>query len=217
MSMYTDPDPHSHTPVLEAGAKLGQATHAMILVHGRGATAQSMLQFATEFGELNKVRILAPQANMNTWYPYSFLVETNNNQPGIKSGLAKINTLVSQLESEGFNRETIALLGFSQGACLSLEFASRNPQRISQVFGLSGGVIGDVAELKNYPANMNGLSVFLGCSDVDFHIPVDRVHETERIFSSGGAKVDKRIYPGMGHMVNEDELSVVKSYLKLKG
>ena len=201
---------HEHTPIATAGVPLEEAQAAMILVHGRGATAPSILTLADEL-KLTGFAFLAPQANQNSWYPNSFLAPMEANQPGLDSGLAKIGLLVEQIKATGIPTEKIMIGGFSQGACLSSEYAARHAQRFGGVFALSGGVIGPPGTPRNYAGSMAGTPVFLGCSDVDFHIPVERVHESAEVFEALGAKVDKRIYPNMGHTVNMDEIEAVKA------
>ena len=201
---------HEHTPIATAGVPLEEAQAAMILVHGRGATAPSILTLADEL-KLTGFAFLAPQANQNSWYPNSFLAPMEANQPGLDSGLAKIGLLVEQIKATGIPTEKIMIGGFSQGACLSSEYVARHAQRFGGVFALSGGVIGPPGTPRNYVGSMAGTPVFLGCSDVDFHIPVERVHESAEVFETLGAKVDKRIYPNMGHTVNMDEIEAVKA------
>ncbi len=205
--------PHEDQPVFYKGKKLETADAAMIMVHGRGATAESILTLANEFN-VDGIAYLAPQANMNTWYPYSFLAPIEINEPGITSGLELIDSIVNDLLSKGFSMDKIFLLGFSQGACLSLEYAARNPANFGGVFGLSGGLIGPTGTPRNYKGSFNGSVVFLGCSDVDPHIPIERVDETEKVFLEMNANVTKRIYKGMDHTINQDEINFIKSILK---
>lgn len=200
---------HETTPISTAGLSLEDAKAAMIIIHGRGATARSILTLAREF-ELDGFAVLAPQAHQNTWYPNSFLAPMESNQPGLDSGLAKIGQLIEQIEAAGIPAGKIMIGGFSQGACLSSEYVARHAQRYGGVFALSGGVIGPPGTPRNYTGSMAGTPLFLGCSDVDFHIPVERVHESADVFEALGAKVDKRIYPNMGHTVNQDEIEAVK-------
>jgi predicted esterase len=205
-------DPHAGQQVLHMGPPPAQSRLAVILVHGRGASAEDVLGLAQEF-HLTDVAYLAPQAAGHTWYPYSFLAPFDKNEPGISSGLRVIGGLVSALGAQGLSEDRVAILGFSQGACLSLEFAARHARRYAGVIGLSGGLIGPPGTPRNYPASLEGTPVFLGCSDVDPHIPVDRVHESADVFRALHANVDERIYPGMGHTVNLDEIEVVRSLL----
>jgi predicted esterase len=185
----------------------------MIMIHGRGATAESILTLAGEL-RLDDVAWIAPQAADNTWYPFSFLAPLQQNEPGLSSAIDVIAALIAQLARDGVGADRIALLGFSQGACLSLEFAARHAQRYAGVFALSGGLIGPPATPRNYAGSFDGTPVFLGCSDVDAHIPVERVHESADVFRGLGANVDERIYPGMGHTVNADEIAAVRALMR---
>lgn len=188
----------------------------MIMVHGRGASAEDMLGLAAEFGTTD-VACLAPQAAGRTWYPCSFLSPLQDNEPGITSGLRVIAGLVDGLVAQQIPHERIALLGFSQGACLSLEFAARHPQQYAAVVGLSGGLIGPPGTPRDYPGSFGRAPVFLGCSDIDAHIPLARVQETADVFRRMEALVDERIYQHMGHTVNEDEIQAVKALLLSRG
>jgi phospholipase/carboxylesterase len=213
-----DPDspfdgPHQKTTPAAAGRSPEEADIAMILVHGRGATPESMLTLADEFNEPD-IHYVAPRASQSTWYPYSFLMPTNQNQPGLNSGLQAIHNLIEDLLVKGINREKIIIGGFSQGACLASEFAARHPARYGGIVALSGGLIGDSVDIGHYEGDMDGTPVFLGCSDVDPHIPVERVHETEAVFQKLGADVTKKIYPGMPHTVIEDEVRQVKKLIQ---
>lgn len=204
--------PHQDQPIYHKGKKLENADASMIMIHGRGASAESILTIADELG-LGNVAYIAPQANMNTWYPYSFLSPIEMNEPGITSGLELIDSIINDLLSKGFSTDRIFLLGFSQGACLSLEYAARNPAKFGGVFGLSGGLIGPPGTPRNYGGSFDNSQIFLGCSDVDPHIPVERVNETENVFRKMNANVTKRIYSGMGHTINMDEIEFVRNLL----
>ena len=204
--------PHQGKPVSKAGASPEEADVAMILVHGRGASADSMLLFADEFDRSN-IHYRAIQADRHTWYPNSFLAPREQNQPGISSGLQAIYDQLNALNKSGIATKKIMLLGFSQGACLSSEFAARHPQRFGGLAILSGGLIGTEVSLDNYSGSFEGTPVFMGCSDYDPHIPQERVHDTAEILEALGADVTKKIYPGMGHTVNEDEIGHVRQML----
>jgi predicted esterase len=184
----------------------------MILLHGRGASAEDILSVADELALID-VAYIAPQAAGNTWYPYSFLAPMSQNEPGLSSALRRIETLVAELDASGVTADRVALLGFSQGACLTLEFAARHARRYAGVVGFSGGLIGPPGTPRQYEGAMAGTPVFLGCSDVDPHIPVGRVHESAAVFRQLGAVVDDRIYPRMGHTINRDELAAVQAML----
>lgn len=204
--------PHEGGRVVTGGASLQSASAAMILVHGRGATAESMMPLAEAFGR-DDIAYLAPQAAQNTWYPYSFLSPIEQNEPGLSSALAVMAALVDRLAAEGFGGERVGILGFSQGACLATEFSARNPRRFGCIVGLSGGLIGPPGTPRTYPGSLAGTPVFLGCSDIDAHIPLERVQETTLVLRGMGAEVAERIYPGMGHTVNADEVKAVKALL----
>ena len=208
--------PHQQTNVAEAGTPASEANAAMIMIHGRGATAPSILEMVSTFETDKKIASRAPQANGNTWYPYSFLAPTDQNQPGLSSGLQKIHDIIEELESEGISKENIYLLGFSQGACLASEFVARHPAKYAGLIALSGGVIGDAVNPEEYSGDLNGTPVFLGCSDVDAHIPKERVNETEELLKKLGASVTKKLYPGMGHLVNNDEIEHINALLNSK-
>jgi predicted esterase len=205
-------DPHAGQPVLHAGASLQVARLAMIMVHGRGASAHDMIGLSQEFSE-PEVAYLAPQAARSTWYPFSFLSPIAQNEPGITSGLNVLARLLQSLERDGLTADRVVLLGFSQGACLALEFAARFARRFGGVIGLSGGLIGPEVTERNDGGTLAETPVFLGCSDRDPHIPLARVHETASVFRRLGAAVDERIYPAMGHTVNEDEIQAVRALL----
>lgn len=208
----TAASPHQGMPIVTAGAPLASARGALIMTHGRGATAESILSLAALL-DVDDFALLAPQASGNTWYPYSFLSPIAQNEPGITSGLRVLADLVARVEHEGVPAARIALLGFSQGACLTLEFAARNARRYGALIGLSGGLIGPDGTPRDYPGSLDGTPVFLGCSDTDSHIPLARVHETAEVLERLGGMVDERIYPGMGHLVNDDEIAAVRTLL----
>ncbi|MFC7175785.1 alpha/beta hydrolase [Halosegnis marinus] len=197
---------HENTPA-RAGADPSEANAAVVMTHGRGATARSILAMHREFPR-DDVAYAAPQATNNTWYPHSFLEPVEKNEPGRTGGLDAIDRIVEGFVDDGIERENVLLMGFSQGACLTSEYAATRPERYGGVAALSGGVIGD--EVGEYEGDMAGTEVFLGCSDVDPHIPVERVHDTRDVFESLGADVEERIYEGMGHGVNEDELDYLR-------
>jgi predicted esterase len=206
-------DPHGGQPIRRHGPQLSASRLAVILVHGRGGSADDMLSLAAEFG-VNDVAYIAPQAAGQRWYPYSFLAPIEDNEPGISSGLRVLAALVDGLEREQIPPTRVAVLGFSQGACLTLEFAARHPRRYAAIVGLSGAVIGSPGTPRHYAGSLDEAPVFLGCSDIDAHIPLARVHESAEVFRRLGASVDERIYPGMGHMVNRDEVEAIKALLK---
>jgi predicted esterase len=207
------PDPHAQTSALAIGPSPETAALTLVLIHGRGATAQSMLSLlpALRLPEA-RLSVIAPQAAGQTWYPYSFLAPMERNQPFLDSALARIGSVVDGLLQK-IDAQRIALLGFSQGACLASEFAARHPHPYGAIIGLSGGLIGPPGTPRHYAGALPGTSVFLGCSDPDMHIPFERVEETAAVFTRMGAGVDLRRYPGMPHAVNEDELDAVRGML----
>jgi predicted esterase len=205
--------PHAGQPVESRGAPVDAAAAAVVLVHGRNAAPANILGVADAL-ENERVAYLAPAAAGNTWYPYSFLADIPKNEPGISSGLAVLDALVSWLAENGIPPSRVVLLGFSQGACLASEFAVRHARRYGGVVAYSGGLIGPPGTEWSYPGSFDGTPVFLGCSDVDPHIPLARVEESEGVFRRMGAEVTKRIYPRMGHLVNEDEIAFARDLLK---
>ena len=197
--------PHQGQPVLAAGVEPAEARRAMVMLHGRGAPAQDILGLAAAL-DLGDTAYMAPQAAGYSWYPLSFLAPMEANQPGLDSGLARIGEVLAELESQGVGPERTILLGFSQGACLALEYAARNARRYGGVVGLSGGLIGPKGTPRDYPGSLDGTPIFLGCSDRDPHIPLERVQESTRVLDRLGAEVTERIYPGMPHTVIDDEI-----------
>jgi len=210
------PDLHRIEDAIAAGAPLDSAKAALILIHGRGATAESILPLGDAFG-VSDLAVIAPQASANTWYPYTFLAPIEANELWLSSALSLIGALVAQLGERGFPPEKIALAGFSQGACLATEFSARNARRYGAVIGFSGGLIGPPGTPRNYKGSLAGTAVFLGCSDVDPHIPLERVEETADVLGRIGGVVDKRIYPGFGHSVNDDEIKAARTVLSALG
>jgi predicted esterase len=204
--------PHDARNVVAGGAPLETASAALILIHGRGATAESIMPLAEAFGRTD-IAYVAPQASANTWYPYTFLAPLQANEPWLSSALKVIGEIVEQLGAKGFDAGRIGLAGFSQGSCLASEYAARNARRYGCVIGLSGGLIGPPGTPRDYAGSLDGTPVFLGCSDVDPHIPLERVEESAAVLSKLGGEVDKRIYPGMGHTVNEDEIGAARALL----
>jgi len=200
------------TAVHHIGPPPASARLTMILVHGRGASAADILGVTGEIGA-DDIAYLAPDAPGRTWYPYSFLVPLEQNEPHLSAALQTLGDIVADLGRLGVATERIGLLGFSQGACLSLEYVARNAARYAAVVGFSGGLIGPPGTPRRYAGSLGGTPVFLGCSDIDPHIPLARVHETRDVLTALGATVDERIYPGMGHTINHDELDAARRLL----
>jgi len=207
-----DADPHDGQPLLASGAPLATARAAMIMVHGRGASAEDILTLAPAFGR-SDVAYLAPQASGGTWYPFGFMSPIERNEPGISSGMRTIERVRARIAAAGIPAERTFFLGFSQGACLTTEYVARHAGRYGGVAGLSGGLIGPDGTPRDYAGSLDGTPVFLGCSDVDGHIPAERVRETADVLRRLGGEVTMRLYPGMGHSINADEIAAVKSML----
>lgn len=196
-----------------AGDPLETAHAAMVMVHGRGADAADILTIGSALA-MPGFAYLAPEASGNSWYPNSFLAPTESNEPGITSALLLIHSIIGRVTAAGIPLERTMLLGFSQGACLSAEYAARNPARYGGVACLSGGLIGPNDTPRNYPGTFDQTPIFLGCSDVDFHIPAVRVKESAAVLSQMQAAVTMKLYPGMGHTVNDDELDAVRKMMR---
>ncbi|MEM9952527.1 MAG: dienelactone hydrolase family protein [Chloroflexota bacterium] len=205
---------HETQPLLQTGTPLEDAKVAMIMIHGRGDSARGILGLSASFAETEGVAFIAPNASGQTWYPNRFIAPREANEPHLSSALNTLNGVLETVADVGIPPEKTVILGFSQGACLATEVAARNPKTYGGVVALSGGLIGAEGELKGYEGSLDGTPVFLGCSDVDFHIPVERVHETRDIMTKLGATVDERIYEGMGHTINQDEIDAVNTMLK---
>jgi predicted esterase len=204
--------PHQGQPVLFTGSSIDQAQAAMVMIHGRGATARSILALAEELKQPHFAYV-APQAANETWYPNRFLAPIASNEPWLTSALTFVEELLTKLTQAGIPPERTVILGFSQGACLALEFVARHAQRYGGVVGLSGGLIGPDGTPRDYPGSLAGTPVFLGCSDVDFHIPKERVHHTAEILQRLGGEVTMRLYPNMDHTVNQDEIDFVRNMM----
>jgi predicted esterase len=214
----TNVDPHGSETLLMSGQPLGEGAGVLLLVHGRGADPESIAELARAHG-VEDFTLLAPAAAGNSWYPNSFLAPTEHNEPGLSSALGVLKGLTDRVLKAGVPSERLVFMGFSQGACLASEFVRRTPRRYGGLVVYSGGIIGPMGTTwslapEDLPGSLEGTPVFLGCSDVDHHIPVERVHETARVFEAMGAQVEKRIYPGMGHVVNRDELAFVQGLLR---
>lgn len=213
MNRSTQTDPHQDQPVLATGRPLDEANAALVMIHGRGASAAGMLDLADELPH-EQVAYIAPQAADGTWYPFPFLSPIERNEPYLSSALKRVGDVVAEIIAAGIAADRIVLLGFSQGACLSSEFVARNARRYGGLVVLSGGLIGPEGTPRDYPGSLDGTPVFLGCSDVDPHIPVERVHESAEVLERLGGVVTKRIYPGMPHTVNSDEIRWTRELLQ---
>ena len=209
----TDSIPNRGQMIRSAGEPLEHARAAMLLMHGRGAQAEDILSLAAQFA-LPGFSYLAPQALGNTWYPNRFLDPLATNEPWLTSDLYMMSDLLEKVVKAGIPYERVIILGFSQGACLALEFAARNARRYGGLVGLSGALIGPDGTQRNYQGSLSGTPVFLGCSDVDFHIPKERVDQAADLLRHLGGVVTERIYPGLDHTVNQDEIDFVRGMLR---
>ena len=206
-------DPHQGQTVRMAGAPLNRAQAAMLMVHGRGARAEDILTLTDQLAQ-TEFAYLAPQAAGNTWYPNRFLVPLAENEPWLSSALSFLGSVFAEIISAGIPAERVMLLGFSQGACLTLEFAARNAKRYGGLVGLSGALIGPDDTPRDYAGSLVGTPVFLGCSDVDFHVPKERVSESAAIFQKLGGQVTTRLYPNLDHSVNQDEIDFIRDMMQ---
>ncbi len=204
---------HQGNQILGTGESLDKAEAVVIMLHGRGASARDVLMLTQEL-KSDKFAYLAPQASNFSWYPYSFLSPIDENEPWLSSALHLVADVINHVSEAGIPAERTILLGFSQGACLALEFAARNPLRYGGLIGFSGGLIGPEGKEWDYSGSLEGTPVFLGCSDEDPHIPRDRVYETAEVLRGMGAKVTAKLYPGMGHAINIDEIEHAKEMME---
>lgn len=205
MSINSPEHPHGGQQLYAIGKSLEEASAAMLLLHGRGGTAASILALSDALGR-DQLAYVGPQAAGNSWYPHSFLSPIESNEPYLSSALQTVAEALAQIEAAGIPPERTIIGGFSQGACLSSEFVARNPRRYGGLLAFSGGLIGPPGTPRDYEGSLDGTPVFLGCSDVDMHIPVERVHETTETLKRMGAAVTEQIYPGMGHTIVQDEV-----------
>lgn len=205
-------DPHANQRLLMAGTDLADASVAMVMVHGRGAGPADILGVARELRH-DGIAFLAPEAAGWSWYPQSFMAPRQANEPFLSSALAQLDKVLDHIEEEGLPRQRVVLMGFSQGACLSLELAARHPRRFAGIVAYSGGLIGAELDADYGDRGLDGTPVFLGCSDRDPHIPLPRVQASTRIMQALGGDVTERIYPGMPHTINQDEIGWLQTLL----
>ena len=193
---------------ITAGKKLEDATSVIIMLHGRGASAEDILSLAEHF-KVQDFALIAPQATNHTWYPYSFLAPPSENEPWLSSALSIVKEIVTEVNAKGIKSENIYFAGFSQGACLTLEFVTRNATKYGGVIAYTGGLIGDKINVDNYSGDFSGTNIFIGTSDPDPHVPVSRVNDSTAVLEKMNAKVTTKIYPNMGHTINQDEINIV--------
>jgi phospholipase/carboxylesterase len=198
--------------VITAGKPLTPDSKVLIMVHGRGATAQSILELANHLA-VEEFALFAPQATQHSWYPYSFMAAADQNQPALDSALEQLDDLVNGLLAQGVKSENIYLLGFSQGACLSSEYATRHAKRYGGLLLFTGGLIGQQLETKNYQGDFAGTPVLITTGDPDPHVPVSRVEETVAIMEKMGAKVTQKIYKGRPHTILQEEITLAQEIL----
>jgi phospholipase/carboxylesterase len=210
--------PHQGQPVLAAGEPVERARAAMVMLHGRGARAEDILTLVSELDppglEQSAFAFLAPQAAENTWYPNRFFAPLESNEPWLSSALARVGEMLARIEAAGVPPERVVLLGFSQGACLALEYAARNPRHYGGVVGLSGALIGPQDMSREYPGTLAGTPVFLGCSDVDVYVSKDQVEQAAGALRRMGGLVTMRLYANMDHTVNQDEIQFVRMMMQ---
>lgn len=198
--------------IITAGKPLKEAKKALVLLHGRGADANDILSLAGYF-HVQDYALLAPQATNHTWYPFSFMVPPAQNEPWLSSALSLLKEQVADLNAAGFTSENIYFAGFSQGACLTLEFVARNATKFGGVAAFTGGLIGDKIYSENYHGDFRNTPIFVGTSDPDPHVPVERVHATVSVLREMNASVTEKVYPNMGHTINEDEIKTVNAII----
>ena len=198
--------------IVTAGVAIEEAKKALIMIHGRGGSAEDILSVAAHL-QVKDFALLAPQATGNTWYPYSFMVPPVQNEPWLSSALSLLKAVVGDVTEQGIAVENIYFLGFSQGACLTLEFVTRNAQRYGGVTAFTGGLIGDKIYPENYSGDFAGTPVFIGSSNPDPHVPVERVYATSNILKAMHADVTEKVYNNMGHTINQDEIDLVNKLI----
>jgi phospholipase/carboxylesterase len=198
--------------ILTAGKPLTEAKKALVMIHGRGGSAEDILSLAAHL-EVNDFALLAPQATNNSWYPLSFLARPADNEPWLSSALATIAATVADIEKAGISKENIYFLGFSQGACLTLEFVARNAAVYGGVAAFTGGLIGDKIYPENYKGDFAGTPVFIGTSNPDPHVPVERVYASSNILRQMNADLTEKVYDNMGHTITMDEIEKANSLL----
>ncbi len=194
------------------GVPLNDAKKALIMIHGRGASAHDILSISKHLNVAD-FALIAPQAENRIWYPYSFLAPINENEPSFSKSLEAIHNVVVAIQQNGIEKENIYFLGFSQGACLALEFTARNAAKYGGVVAFTGGLIGDKVYESHYEGNFENTPIFIGTSDPDFHVPVERVNETEALLKKMGANVTKIVYENMGHTISQDEIDLANELI----
>lgn len=195
-----------------AGKKLSEASKALVLLHGRGGSAEDILSLASHLN-IEDYALLAPQASNNTWYPYSFLAPPQQNEPGLSSALKVLNEIVADIKAGGIPSESIYFVGFSQGACLALEFSAQNAEKFGGITAFTGGLIGDQLHPENYNGDFEGTPVFIGTGNPDPHVPVERVRETAKILEQMNASVTVKVYDNRPHTISQDEIQTANKLI----
>ncbi|MDB5119410.1 MAG: phospholipase [Sphingobacteriales bacterium] len=198
--------------IVTAGKELTATSRVLILLHGRGGSSDDILSFSSHLN-VKEYSLLAPQATNNAWYPYSFLAPTAQNEPWLSSALNLLKELLDEVLAKGIPTEHIYFSGFSQGACLALEFVARNANKYGGVAAFTGGLIGDKIYNENYKGDFQGTPIFIGTSNPDPHVPVERVYASTNILKSMNASVTEKVYANMGHTINEDEIRNANSLI----
>lgn len=201
--------------IITSGKKISEAKKALIMVHGRGGSAEDILSLSTHL-DVKDYALFAPQATNHSWYPHSFLAAPTNNEPWLSSALQVLNDTVIELIANGISKDNIFFLGFSQGACLTLEYVSRNATKYGGVVAFTGGLIGDKIYTENYSGDFNNTPFFIGTSNPDPHVPVERVQSTSAILKDMNADLTLKIYNNMGHTISQDEINIVNELLFAK-
>jgi phospholipase/carboxylesterase len=191
--------------IIAAGKDLNEDGKVLIMLHGRGGSAEDILSLSSHL-EVKDFTLLAPQATNNSWYPYSFLAPPSQNEPWLSSALNLLKELLDELKNKSILIENVYFLGFSQGACLTLEFVTRNAKKYGGVVAFTGGLIGDKIYNENYKGDFQNTPIFIGTSNPDPHVPVERVYATTNILKDMNAAVTEKIYNNMGHTINQDEI-----------
>jgi phospholipase/carboxylesterase len=195
-----------------AGQPLGTATKALIMLHGRGGSAPDILSLAAHL-QVQGFALLAPQAPQNSWYPYSFLAPPAQNEPYLSAALASVAHAVAEAQNQGITQGNLYFLGFSQGACLALEYVARHAARYGGVVAFTGGLIGDRLYSEKYAGDFAGTPIFIGTSDPDPHVPVERVRASAALLTSLGAAVTEQVYPDMGHTISPAEIYLANTLI----
>lgn len=201
-----------HKETIIQSGNTENAEKVLIMLHGRGSNAQDILSISSQLN-VQDYTLYAPQATNNTWYPYSFLVEPSKNEPWLSSALELVGKTVEKIIERGITEDNIYFVGFSQGACLTLEYVARNAKKYGGAVAFTGGLIGDKIYTKNYKGNFDDTPVFIGTGDPDPHVPMERIHATTDVLEKMGADVTEKLYKNMGHTINQDEIDTVNDII----